>query len=122
MYAHSEAFIRMDGRVSSDELLDILGDTESRALLVALRRDSRTAKELGETLDLSLPTVYRRLDRLCECGLVTSTTEVRDDGTHCRRYECDFDETVVSLSDEGFRTEPRSTPPVSGDQVESENN
>ncbi|ELZ73408.1 DNA binding protein transcriptional regulator [Haloferax volcanii DSM 14919] len=89
---------------------------------MALRRDSRTAKELGETLDLSLPTVYRRLDRLCECGLVTSTTEVRDDGTHCRRYECDFDETVVSLSDEGFRTESRSTPPVSGDQVESENN
>ncbi|CQR50443.1 MULTISPECIES: ArsR/SmtB family transcription factor [Haloferax] len=108
----------MDGRASSDELLDILGDTESRALLVALRREPRTAKELGETLDLSLPTVYRRLDRLCECGLVSSTTEVRDDGTHRRRYDCDFDETVVSLSVEGFRAEVRLTPTLSSERTE----
>ncbi|WP_411962984.1 winged helix-turn-helix domain-containing protein [Haloferax sp. YSMS24] len=93
----------MEGSVSSDELLDILGDTESRALLVALRRESQSAKELGETVDLSLPTVYRRLDRLGEYDLVTSTTEVRADGTHYRQYECAFDETVVTLSPDGFQ-------------------
>ena len=92
----------MEGSVSSDELLDILGDTESRALLVALQRESQSAKELGETADLSLPTVYRRLDRLSEYDLVTSTTEVRADGTHYRQYQCTFDETTVSLTADGF--------------------
>ncbi|KAB1196707.1 MULTISPECIES: winged helix-turn-helix domain-containing protein [Haloferax] len=95
----------MDGSVSSGELLDILGDTESRVLLVALCRKSQSAKELGETADLSLPTVYRRLDRLVEFDLVTSATEVRADGTHYRQYECTFDETTVSLSPEGFHVE-----------------
>ncbi|KAB1188863.1 MULTISPECIES: winged helix-turn-helix domain-containing protein [Haloferax] len=92
----------MDGSVASTELLDVLGDTESRALLVALRRESQSAKELGETVNLSLPTVYRRLDRLGEHGLVASTTEVRSDGTHYRQYECTFDQTTVSLSADGF--------------------
>jgi predicted transcriptional regulator len=93
----------MDGSVSSSDLLDVLGDTESRALLVALRRESQSAKELGEAVDLSLPTVYRRLDRLGEFGLVVSSTEVRTDGSHYRQYECAFDETTVTLSPEGFR-------------------
>ncbi|ELZ91506.1 ArsR family transcriptional regulator [Haloferax mucosum ATCC BAA-1512] len=95
----------MDGSVASNELLNVLGDTESRALLVALRREPRSAKELGETLNRSLPTVYRRLDQLCGCGLVASTTRVRDDGTHYRQYECTFDRTMVSLSEEGFFVE-----------------
>ncbi|AFK18787.2 ArsR family transcriptional regulator [Haloferax mediterranei ATCC 33500] len=106
----------MDGSVASDELLNVLGDTESRALLVALCREPRSAKELGETLDRSLPTVYRRLDRLCECGLVASTTEVRNDGTHYRRYECTFDRTLVSLSEDGFLVEVGSE----GETPESE--
>ncbi|KAB1194711.1 helix-turn-helix domain-containing protein [Haloferax sp. MBLA0076] len=93
----------MDGSVPSNELLDVLGDTEARALLVALRRESQSAKELGEAAGLSLPTVYRRLDRLSEFGLVTSTTEVRSDGTHYRQYECTFDRTTVSLTPDGFR-------------------
>lgn len=92
----------MEGSEASDGLLDVLGDSESRALLVALRRESQSAKELGETADLSLPTVYRRLDRLGEFDLVTSTTEVRADGSHYRQYECAFDQTTVSLSPDGF--------------------
>ncbi|WP_396613102.1 ArsR/SmtB family transcription factor [Haloferax sp. S1W] len=95
----------MDGCVSSDELLDILGDAEGRALLVALRRESQSAKELAETTNLSLPTVYRRLDRLSTYGLIDSTTEVEADGTHYRRYECLFDETVITLTSEGFFAE-----------------
>lgn len=112
----------MDGHVSSDELFDTLGDAESRVPLMVLRHNSCTAKELDEMLDPSFPTVYRRPDRLCECDLVASVTEVRDDRTHCYRYECNPDETVVSFSDEGSQTEPRLTFPASGDRVESESN
>ncbi|ELZ84354.1 winged helix-turn-helix domain-containing protein [Haloferax larsenii] len=95
----------MDGPVSSDDLLDILGDTEGRALLTALRREPQSAKELASTTDLSLPTVYRRLDKLTTRGLVDSTTEVEADGTHYRRYECSFDEAVITLTTDGFSTE-----------------
>ncbi|WP_416839264.1 helix-turn-helix domain-containing protein [Haloferax sp. DFSO52] len=95
----------MSERVSSEKLLDILGDTESRALLVSLRQNSQSAKELGETTDLSLPTVYRRLDTLEELDLISSATEVRADGTHYRQYICTFDKSVVSLSPEGFVVE-----------------
>ncbi|GAD52954.1 transcriptional regulator, trmB family [Halarchaeum acidiphilum MH1-52-1] len=80
-----------------DELLDALGDTRSRAVLAALDDEPRSAKELADVLDISLPTVYRRLDTLEESDLVTAQTAVADDGNHYKRYSCAFEELSIRL-------------------------
>jgi len=47
---------------SIEETLDTTGDEHARAVLAAISRKSRSAKELAEECDLSLPTVYRRIE------------------------------------------------------------
>lgn len=95
-----------------DELLDTLGDERSRAVLAAVNHEPRSAKELAAALDVSLPTIYRRLDDLQDTGLVTARTAVADDGNHYRRYSCTVEELSVRLDDDDYvvdiewRTDP----------------
>lgn len=88
----------MEGEVDG-ELLDAIGDRQARRVLASTDPGPRSAKEIGEQLDLSLPTVYRRLDRLEELDLVTSRTFVAENGNHYEVFECNFDSAVVSLEE-----------------------
>lgn len=92
----------MDDDQTIEEVLDTIGDTEARRVLAAVSRDSRSAKELGEELNLSLPTVYRRLEILQEHNLVTSRTLVAENGNHYKVFECNFNSTVISLDDDEY--------------------
>jgi predicted DNA-binding transcriptional regulator YafY len=56
--------------VDSDALLDALGDDVAREILVAGKSGAVTAEELAERCEVSESTIYRRLDRLNELGLV----------------------------------------------------
>ena len=53
--------------------------------------------------DLSLPTIYRRLELLEEHDLVDERTTVAEDGNHYNIYECNFDSTVIQLEDEEYK-------------------
>lgn len=88
---------------SIEEILDTIGDEHARTVLAALSRESRSAKDLAETCDLSLPTIYRRLELLQENDLVSEQTVVADDGNHYKMYECNFDSTVISLEDDEYQ-------------------
>lgn len=90
---------------SAEELLDALGDGEARRILEAINPEPLSAKELGEALDLSLPTVYRRLETLEELDLVTARTLVAKNGNHYKVFECNFESTVVVLEGEEFEIE-----------------
>ena len=90
----------MDQNASVEELLDTMGDNYACQILAALGKQSHPAKQLAEACDISLPTVYRRLDRLETHDLVTSHTEVDEDGNELKLYECNFESTVISLDDE----------------------
>lgn len=92
----------MDDDQTIEEILDTIGDTEARRVLAAVSRDTLSAKELGEELDLSLPTVYRRLEILQEHDLVTSRTLVAENGNHYKVFECNFNSTVISLDDDEY--------------------
>ena len=92
----------MDDR-SIEDVLDTIGDQHARHVLAAISRESRSAKELAEECDLSLPTVYRRLEMLEEYDLVTDRTLVADDGNHYKVYESNFESTVISLEDDEYR-------------------
>lgn len=85
-----------------EDILDTMGDQHARRVLIALHDDELSAKELSEKTDLSLPTIYRRIELLKEHDLVTEKTIVADDGNHYRIFECNFDSTLIRLSEDRF--------------------
>jgi DNA-binding transcriptional ArsR family regulator len=83
-----------------EEILDTIGDEKARDILGAVSEEPCSAKELSEALDISLPTVYRRIELLQEHELVKTNTFVADDGNHYDVYESNFDSTVIRLEDD----------------------
>lgn len=88
---------------SIEEILNTIGDQHARTVLAAISREPRSAKELEESSDLSLPTIYRRLELLQEHDLIIEQTAVAEDGNHYKIYQCNFDSTVIALKDEEYR-------------------
>jgi DNA-binding transcriptional ArsR family regulator len=86
-----------------EDILDTIGDEHARTVLAAISRQPRSAKELAAECDLSLPTIYRRLELLQEQELVVEETAVADDGNHYNVYECNFDSTVIQLEDDEYK-------------------
>ncbi|WP_276257474.1 winged helix-turn-helix domain-containing protein [Haloglomus litoreum] len=93
----------MDEDRSIEEILNTIGDEHARTVLAAISRSPRSAKELADECDLSLPTIYRRLELLQEHDLITERTAVAEDGNHYNIYECNFDSTVIALKDEEYK-------------------
>lgn len=88
---------------SIEEILDTIGDEHARRVLAAISREPLAAKELAEECDLSLPTVYRRIEMLNEYDLVTDETLVAEDGNHYKVYQSNFESTVISLEDDEYK-------------------
>jgi predicted transcriptional regulator len=88
---------------SIEEMLDTIGDQHAREVLAAISREPKAAKELAEECDLSLPTVYRRIEMLNEYNLVKDETLVAEDGNHYKVYESNFESTVISLEEDEYR-------------------
>lgn len=68
-----------------DALFDALGDADCRALLDATDQP-RTARELVDRCRIPRSTVYRKLDRLTDVGLLVETVRVSSDGNHPTAY------------------------------------
>jgi predicted transcriptional regulator len=90
---------------SIEEILDTIGDQHARQVLAAISREPLSAKELADECDLSLPTVYRRIEMLDEYNLITDRTLVADDGNHYKVYESNFESTVISLEDDEYKVQ-----------------
>ncbi len=93
----------MDDDRRIEDILDTIGDEHARHLLAAISREPRSAKELAEECDLSLPTVYRRIELLEEHDLVKDSTLVADDGNHFKVYESNFESTVITLEEDEYQ-------------------
>jgi len=93
----------VDDEKSIEEILDTIGDQHARRVLAAISREPQSAKELAEECDMSLPTIYRRIEMLTEYELVKDRTLVADDGNHYKVYESNFESTVISLEDEEYK-------------------
>ncbi|WIV68169.1 winged helix-turn-helix domain-containing protein [Natrialbaceae archaeon AArc-T1-2] len=84
------------------ELLAVLDDEYARAILTETSVEPMSASTLSDRCDASLPTIYRRLERLEECHLVTEETELAADGNHYSVYEANLDSLELSLDDGEF--------------------
>ncbi|WP_253736995.1 winged helix-turn-helix domain-containing protein [Halohasta salina] len=88
-----------DDEFRTEDVLDVLGDEPTRRIIETLS-EPMTANELSEACDIPLSTMYRKLDHLTEASLVTESTQIRQGGQHTTRYELDFSEIGVWVSED----------------------
>lgn len=83
-------------------VLELLDDPFTQSILAALDDGDKPARSLVESCEGSRPTVYRRLDRLEEAGVVESHTALHPDGHHRKEYALVVDELTLQLTGSGF--------------------
>jgi len=81
------------------DVLDALDDPKCRVIVRNLE-EPMTAEEIAEACDVPLSTTYRKLDMLTEASLLREGMEIRPDGQHASKYERDFEEVVVAITED----------------------
>ncbi|USZ78231.1 helix-turn-helix domain-containing protein (plasmid) [Halorussus vallis] len=92
----------MTDEPDTDEILALLDDSYSKEILRRTRNTAMSAKELSEDCDVSISTVYRRVERLVDCGLLAERRIPQPDGNYYSMYEARLDELTVKLTGDGF--------------------
>lgn len=92
-----------------DQVFALLDDEYARSLLSATSHKPMTASELSDQCDMSVSTVYRRLNKLENCDLVKVEHIPGPDGNHKKRYEAQLDNLVVSLDEGDFDVNLQTT-------------
>jgi DNA-binding transcriptional ArsR family regulator len=90
-----------DETVEVGEILAILDAEYTRSLLEAIRGEAMPARDLAEVCGASRPTIYRRLNKLQEAGLVESSMEYDGNGHHRTVFENTFEKLTVDMTDNG---------------------
>lgn len=93
--------------IDVDAVFDLLSDPYATEILSILGDGPTTAIELADRCNGSRVTVYRRLNRLEDAGLVSCDTRIRRDGNHCGVYRLAVRELTVTLTEDGFEAECR---------------
>lgn len=88
-----------------EELLALLEDEYARAILTATSEEPMSANTLSECCDASVTTVYRRIDRLLDCGLLAERLQPRADGNHYRVYAATLSRFSIEFEDGERRLE-----------------
>ncbi|WP_336326536.1 helix-turn-helix domain-containing protein [Halovenus sp. HT40] len=89
----------MSTNISSEELLELLGEKRVRQILAATSREPRSAKELSDECDVALSTIYRRTEDMVEQNLLVEQTEIESDGSHHSVYEANVDHLDIEIED-----------------------
>lgn len=93
--------------VAVDELLDLLGDEYVTDILQALSGGEMPARSIADECGMSRATVYRRLDRLTEIGVVASHLKPESDGHHRQEFRLVLKEVAVRFREDGFDSRVR---------------
>lgn len=88
-----------------EHLLEVLASEAARRILVHCADEPRSAEELADHLDTSLPTVYRRLNALEEYDLLRSETRIDPDGNHYQTFTTAVDHVSVAIDEAGIVAE-----------------
>ncbi|RLM64181.1 helix-turn-helix domain-containing protein [Halorubrum sp. Atlit-26R] len=91
-----------------NNVLDLLGDPLARRVLVATGARPKSAEELAEEFDVSLPTVYRRTNRLIEHGLLSDHLRADERKNQFKVFEATVSEVVVSVEERGYEIEMKT--------------
>lgn len=81
------------------DLFALLDDEYARAILTETSVRPMSAKRLSEAVDASLPTIYRRVERLRDAGLIDERPAFQREGRHYGVYEARLERIDVRLAD-----------------------
>lgn len=95
---HGEPTGRGPAAGDTDALVELLGDEYAQEILTALSTEPLAAATLADRLDMSRATVYRRLNRLRDHGLVAADTAISPDGNNYAVFEAVVRRITVDLS------------------------
>lgn len=90
-----------------DSLFDVFGSETARGILALASVEPCSAQQLAARLDVSEPTVYRRLDALLNYDLVSENTNLDEDGNHYKTYETNLDRIAFEIDDGEFVVDVR---------------
>jgi len=88
-----------DQSVDTEELLALLGDEYTRKILATVGEDSLPAREIANQSEISRATVYRRINRLEDVGVVEECMSIHPEGQHRREFRIAHDRIELSLVD-----------------------
>lgn len=94
-----------DQSVDTEELLALLGDEYTRKILSTVGEESLPAREIANRSDISRATVYRRINRLEDVGVVEEVMSIHPEGQHRREFRIAHDRIELSLVDREVSTE-----------------
>ncbi|MHC3381912.1 helix-turn-helix domain-containing protein [Haloarcula sp. H-GB5] len=78
-------------------VVGLLDDEHIRSILTATSETPLSATELGEKCGVSTSSIYRRLDRLTDAGLISEQTRPRSDGHHETVYASRLDRFELTI-------------------------
>ncbi|WP_089810744.1 winged helix-turn-helix domain-containing protein [Halogeometricum rufum] len=87
---------------SLSTLVELLGDEYVRECLAAIRSEPKAARTIAEERDISRSTVYRRLERLQDAGLVRTEMTYDERGHHRRVFDAVVEGVELELDGDGF--------------------
>jgi uncharacterized protein YdhG (YjbR/CyaY superfamily) len=96
-------------------VLDIFGDSIARATLVIANDRPVAVKELAEELDVSNPTIYRRIGPLVDANLLKEHHRAGPNDTQHKEYETMLNEAVFSVEDDGYTVDIRVRQDITDD-------
>ena len=91
-----------NGRGEQDEVLRLVADEYAKEILVHLSEERLSAAELDEVCRAAESTVYDRLARLEDAGLVTEHLQVDPGGHHRNVYGIRVDAVRVEIRNGGY--------------------
>lgn len=81
------------------DLVELLDDEHVRSILTATSAEPLSARELSDRCDVSVSTIYRRLDRLEDADLLGERTRPRSDGHHETVYVSTLERFELTVED-----------------------
>jgi len=95
---------------AAEEIFALLDDEYARAILAQTSIEPMSAKTLADRCGASLPTIYRRAERLVDVGLLDERTQIGDGGHHYSVFEARLDHLTVDLEEGELSMTVETTP------------
>lgn len=94
--------------VAPTEVFDLLADEYAREILALAKQEPMSAQELADACDVHHTTIYRRLERLEELGVIVGQGRIDpESGHHTTVYQTTLEEINVNLDRDHYHVTMR---------------
>lgn len=84
------------------DVFDVFGDALARKILVLASDRPVSAEDLASQLEVSKPTIYRRVNALIDYDLLQERQEIDIEGNHYQSYETTLRRVTYEINDGGY--------------------